>query len=282
MKIITSDKDFKESRSRSLIQLQCYSCNKTFQQPKNQILAYIKHNLNGATRGRYCSKYCLIESQKDGKTLSCKNCKKNIYRSKSQFAKKSNHFCSQSCSAVYFNHASPKRTLQGSCIICSKQISINRNYCKPCSEKIREQKKEQTLMRKKQPENILKKKEYMRKAIKSYVRKLKEKMINYKGGQCQKCGYKKCNTALEFHHLDPSKKEFGLSGLSIKFETIKPELDKCIMVCANCHRELHEQIQNQKDKNGESGEIRTHDGVLPLLVKSQDHSASMETLSYII
>lgn len=104
-------------------------------------------------------------------------------------------------------------------------------------------------------------------------------MIVYKGGRCQTCGYNKCDSALEFHHLDHKKKEFELSGLSVKFETIKPELDKCIMVCANCHREIHQKLREQ---NGESGEIRTHDGVLPLLVKSQDQSATMETLSYII
>lgn len=39
---------------------------------------------------------------------------------------------------------------------------------------------------------------------KSYYRKIKEKLIEYKGGKCQICGYNKCTSALEFHHLDPS------------------------------------------------------------------------------
>lgn len=55
------------------------------------------------------------------------------------------------------------------------------------------------------------------------------------------CGYSKCIAALDFHHTDPSKKDFGISsgGYTRSFEKIKDELDKCILVCANCHRELH-------------------------------------------
>jgi|TARA_R110000824_G_scaffold156963_2_gene330350 predicted transcriptional regulator len=73
-------------------------------------------------------------------------------------------------------------------------------------------------------------------------RVLKEKAIKYKGGNCEKCGYDKCNGALQFHHLDPKKKEFGISnhGVTRSWVKIKKELDKCIMVCANCHFEIHE------------------------------------------
>ena len=70
-------------------------------------------------------------------------------------------------------------------------------------------------------------------------KKLKQKCIDYKGGACVKCGYNKCNSALDFHHLDPSKKELGLSKNRRKWEILKAELDKCILVCANCHREIH-------------------------------------------
>jgi len=69
---------------------------------------------------------------------------------------------------------------------------------------------------------------------------LKQKAVDYKGGECQKCGYKKCLVALDFHHLDESTKDFNISGSHCrKWETLKEELDKCILVCANCHRELH-------------------------------------------
>jgi hypothetical protein len=73
------------------------------------------------------------------------------------------------------------------------------------------------------------------------VRNMKQKWVEYKGGKCQLCGYSKCPGALEFHHLDPSKKDFNLSRYRVRAfnEQIRQEIDKCLMVCANCHREIH-------------------------------------------
>ena len=72
-------------------------------------------------------------------------------------------------------------------------------------------------------------------------RQLKEKAVDYKGGKCCKCDYSKCIGALEFHHTDPNEKDFSMSvqGYTRSWEKIKKELDKCILVCANCHREIH-------------------------------------------
>ena len=65
--------------------------------------------------------------------------------------------------------------------------------------------------------------------------------IEYKGSKCQICGYDKHIGALEFHHLEPSSKEFGIGakGYTRSWDKVKNELDKCILLCANCHRELH-------------------------------------------
>lgn len=64
--------------------------------------------------------------------------------------------------------------------------------------------------------------------------------LAYKGGKCEKCGYNKCIAALEFHHIDPTKKEFGLGqGNIYSFTRMKKELDKCQLLCSNCHREIH-------------------------------------------
>lgn len=69
---------------------------------------------------------------------------------------------------------------------------------------------------------------------------IKKKAIKYKGGKCEICGYDRCVEAMEFHHLDPSEKEFSLSGSHCKsWDTIKKELDKCKMLCCRCHREYH-------------------------------------------
>lgn len=76
--------------------------------------------------------------------------------------------------------------------------------------------------------------------------KLKELALEYKGNCCSICGYNKCKRALVFHHLDNYKKEFGIgqSGLTHSWEKLKKELDKCILVCANCHAEIHDKINS--------------------------------------
>lgn len=72
-----------------------------------------------------------------------------------------------------------------------------------------------------------------------YRKRVKIKLVAYKGGKCQICNYNKCIEALQFHHKDPNKKEFQISGMSLGFERLKIEVDKCDLVCANCHIELH-------------------------------------------
>lgn len=64
--------------------------------------------------------------------------------------------------------------------------------------------------------------------------------IEYKGGKCQTCGYKKYQGALELHHVDKSRKSFGIGdkGYTRSWERVKAELDKCVLLCANCHREV--------------------------------------------
>jgi len=83
--------------------------------------------------------------------------------------------------------------------------------------------------------------EYIKNAVSKRRKKLHEMAVKYKGGKCSLCGYDKCMDALEFHHINSNQKDFGLSqsGLTRSWAKTKRELDKCILVCANCHRELH-------------------------------------------
>lgn len=106
------------------------------------------------------------------------------------------------------------------CPICSKEFSTNINnriYCYECS-----------------PINDSSK--YRKRAV-------KHQLILYKGGKCEKCGYNKCEGALQFHHIDMSQKEFQLSDSditkNISLNDLKKEVDKCMLLCANCHAELH-------------------------------------------
>ena len=81
--------------------------------------------------------------------------------------------------------------------------------------------------------------QYLIKAVAKRRRKIKTLAIGYKGGMCQICGYKKYQGALDLHHIN-GKKEFGIGdkGYTRSWKKVKAELDKCILVCANCHREL--------------------------------------------
>lgn len=77
--------------------------------------------------------------------------------------------------------------------------------------------------------------------VKEHRRKVKEELVAYKGGKCEKCGYDKCIAALDFHHINPEEKDFAISNSNIykNIEALKQEVDKCMLLCANCHRELH-------------------------------------------
>ena len=65
-------------------------------------------------------------------------------------------------------------------------------------------------------------------------------IVALKGGSCNLCGYDKCTAALEFHHIDPDQKEFQINKRwSMKNEAILKEIEKCVLLCSNCHREAH-------------------------------------------
>jgi hypothetical protein len=76
------------------------------------------------------------------------------------------------------------------------------------------------------------------------LRELKAKAVEYKGGKCEKCGYRKCLAALVFHHRDRTQKDFGISGKCRTWAKLQPELDKCQLLCHNCHNEHHD-AENQ-------------------------------------
>lgn len=77
-------------------------------------------------------------------------------------------------------------------------------------------------------------------SVVNWRKKAKLILIEYKGGCCFNCGYKKSIRSLTFHHLDPNKKDFNIGGKSWSLERLKIEVDKCILVCANCHGEIHD------------------------------------------
>lgn len=110
-------------------------------------------------------------------------------------------------------------------------------------------------------------KKYLNFRISELRREVKIKCIEYKGGKCAKCGYNKCPAALSFHHENPEGKDFNIAadGISRSFEKCKPELDKCILVCMNCHNEIHyEEDQIVRERKRQELEVEKR--------KPKDHS----------
>lgn len=103
----------------------------------------------------------------------------------------------------------------------NKKIKPTKSWTKCKTEEERKKRKSQNVMNWKQEKKKL--------------------LVDYKGGKCEKCGYNKCIAALEFHHKDPSQKDFALSYNSFSFDKMKKEVDKCMLVCSNCHKEIHYQ-----------------------------------------
>lgn len=68
----------------------------------------------------------------------------------------------------------------------------------------------------------------------------KQRAVDYLGGKCVVCGYARSVVALQFHHREATEKEFAISGSHARsWASILRELDKCVLLCANCHAELH-------------------------------------------
>jgi hypothetical protein len=87
------------------------------------------------------------------------------------------------------------------------------------------------------------------KHIKVYRKRVKHQLVMAKGGECQICGYNRCIEALDFHHIDPSHKDFNIARwdhVANKTKMIE-EAKKCVLLCSNCHREVHQNIASIDD-----------------------------------
>ena len=116
-------------------------------------------------------------------------------------------------------HKPKEKIIHTNCVICDSIINNNfknRSTCSACAVRVRRY-------------------------------KFKVKAIDYLGGACVKCGYNKSISALQFHHINPHEKQFTISGSSNKsWEVLKKELDKCVLLCGNCHSEEHNRYSDEK------------------------------------
>lgn len=85
-------------------------------------------------------------------------------------------------------------------------------------------------------------------AVSEFRRRQKRELVARAGGKCCKCGYSRCETALDFHHPDPSKKEYTIAhkGITRNIEAVWAEAKQCLLVCSNCHREIHAELETKK------------------------------------
>lgn len=108
------------------------------------------------------------------------------------------------------------------CVTCDKELSgLQRKYCST-----------QCKGKQKQYNSYL--------AQQERGKKRKLLLIQENGGECCKCGYSRNYSALEFHHINDKKFQLDLRSLSNRsMSSIREEMSKCILICSNCHRELH-------------------------------------------
>ena len=85
-------------------------------------------------------------------------------------------------------------------------------------------------------------------AVSDYRRRRKENLIKVCGNRCALCGYDKLPAGLEFHHIDPTQKSYGIAskGTCHAIDKDLEEVKKCILICANCHREVHSDLYSQE------------------------------------
>ena len=115
-------------------------------------------------------------------------------------------------------------------------------------EKWAEYQKEKGLAKRKKWYSNPKNRQKTTKRVDTFRTNKKRDLIAYKGGKCSKCGYNKDVTgAYDFHHLDPKEKYFNISKkMYINIELLKQEVDKCVLVCRNCHAEIHHELIKNK------------------------------------
>jgi len=179
-------------------------------------------------------------------TRICPECNNNIvYKTKRTYdgAAKLN----SKCTKCRTNKYSPKPNTK--CIVCEKEIyrrpgaTSKQNFCsygcrnkfysadKSFAWKGGKKKRDRECDRRKRKENKL-------------------KAIEYCGGECKHCGYNKCIDAMDFHHLNPEEKDLNIKSLiNCSWSRIEEELKKCILLCANCHREEHWRLKNESREN---------------------------------
>lgn len=185
--------------------------------------------------------------------MKCETCGNEFFEDWRKDKKGSPRFCSKTCSQVRHWSEEQKQTLREKmrvhpdlfCIKCGKLLSRsssnkkgeNTGLCSRCEKDQRRGTGKYGIEGKNWGPYI-----------KAVRKSRKKEYILLAGGSCAKCGYDKYYGALDFHHKDPKEKDFNVTGNGFgrSDELIKKEIQKCILLCCRCHRELHEELRQGK------------------------------------
>ena len=192
-------------------------------------------------------------------TVTCANCQTQFEKRPDQISRYPNHFCSRSCAAQVNNRLSPKRSRSGACRTCGCVIPSDRSYCPICwqepkrfaetvttkicprcgQSKLLGEFYEKTGAR---DETAGSRQNFCKGCFNAYcVQRWKDRKVQavaYLGGQCQDCGNVFHPNVYDFHHL--RDKDVAWNKLRLRsWKRIQEELDKCALLCANCHRMRH-------------------------------------------
>ncbi len=113
------------------------------------------------------------------------------------------------------------------------------------------------------------------KAVAKRRKKIKAMAVEYKGGKCIGCGYNRYQGALELHHVNPSEKGFaiGHKGYTRSWAKVKAELDKCVLLCANCHREVAAGIMQLSGEIQIENEVNSGNAMMRVMVNPEPSPA---------
>ena len=177
--------------------------------------------------------------------VNCLHCGKEFNKAPSQIRRHPNNFCSNSCAAIVNNKKSYTRNDGVQCSVCQTNLTTTKQK-KFCSSKCK------NIYHQTTSQNCQKNRGINRKKL--FVDKL--------GGKCVSCGYSANLSALSFHHKDPSQKSFPLDSRHLSNRTMESclsELEKCELLCLNCHAELH----NPDHVNGATGTWTQNQRIMP-------------------
>ena len=159
----------------------------------------------------------------------CKCCGEQFKTSNKQTGRQK--FCSSRCREKHWTKNNPKRVKE-----LSKAFRLKKEvFCSLCNKKVSNDLRHRGVT-------------FCSKGCKDKQRKITAKTIRDKAAGvfssikisigCQLCQYKKCSASLDFHHKNAEEKETRISPRMLKSN--KPEVDKCCLLCKNCHYEMHE------------------------------------------